>query len=272
MVDADAFGTFEAAGWETRAADYDHYWRHLTSRLSDPLLDAARVGPRTRVLDIACGGGYLAGRSADRGAITTGIDIAMAMVARARHRFPGVGFQQADAQSLPFRDGVFDAVVGSLAMPHLGRPEQAVAECGRVLAPDGRLALTVWDFPQRARLVGVLAEAVREVGATSPEAVPAGPDFFRFADDAEFHRLLADQGFLDVEVKSLMFTHTVQSADELWDGLLRGTVRTAAVIRGQSTDVVRRIRAGFNRRLDAYRTGQTYAVPVSFKLAAGWRS
>jgi hypothetical protein len=44
---------------------------------------------------------------------------------------------------------------------------------------------------------------------------------------------------------------------------------TSAVIHGRPEDVVKRIRAGFDRRLDGYRTDQTYQLPVSSKLAAG---
>ena len=47
MIDADAFNAFEAAGWDTTAVAYDHYWPRLTSRLSDPLLDAV-AEDRTR--------------------------------------------------------------------------------------------------------------------------------------------------------------------------------------------------------------------------------
>jgi SAM-dependent methyltransferase len=156
------------------------------------------------------------------------------------------------------------------AVPHLGRPEQAMAEFRRVLVPDGRLALTAWDLPARARLVGVLLDAVREVGVAPPQSVPAGPDFFRFADDAEFAALL--KAFTDVEVRTVAFLHSSNGADELWDGLLHGTVRTSAVIRGQPDGVVQRIRAGFDRRLQGYWTGETYQLPVSFKLARGRRS
>ena len=271
MIDADAFNAFEAAGWETRAETYSAHWAALTSRLSDPLLDAVGAGPGMRLLDVACGPGHLAARAADRGATSVGVDIAEAMIGLARQRFPQADFRQADAQSLPFPDGSFGAVVGNLAVPHLGRPEQAVAEFRRILVPDGRLALTAWDLPARARLVGVLLEAVREVGVAPPATVPAGPDFFRFADDAGFAALLKDQTFTEVEVRTVAFMHSINSADELWDGLLHGTVRTSAVIRGQADDVTQRIRASFHRRLQSYRTGETYQLPVSFKLAHGRR-
>ena len=271
MVDADAFAAFEAAGWNARAAEYDHYWPALTSRLSDRLLDAVGVGPENRVLDVACGPGHLAGRAAERGATAVGVDVAEPMITIGRQRFPGVEFRQADALALPFADRSFDGVVSNLGLPHFGRPERAVAEFRRVLTTNGRLALTTWNLPARARLIGVLLEAVQEVGVAVPDTVPAGPNFFRFADDIEFESILRDQDLVDVGIQTVEFLHSVDNVNELWDGLLYGTVRTSAVIRGQQDDVVRQIRASFDRRVEAYHIDEKYELPVSFKLATARR-
>jgi SAM-dependent methyltransferase len=266
---ADAFDAFEAAGWEDRAADYDRSWSAFTAGLADPILDAAGVGPGTRVLDVACGPGRLAGRAAARGAEATGVDIAEAMVRRARRHHRGARFRRGDAQALPFPDGAFDAVVSSLGLPHFGRPERAVAEFGRVLVDAGRLALTCWDLPQRTPLVGVLVAAVRAAGATPPPSLPPGPDFFRFGDPGELAALLTGTGFTDVEIRALTLTYRTDSPDELWDALMRGTVRTAAMIRGQPEEVIARVRAAFDRGLDAHRAGGRYQVPASFVLGTG---
>ena len=150
MIDADAFTTFETAGWDATAAQYDHYWPVLTSRLNDPLLDAVGAGPNTRVLDVACGPGYLAARAVERGATAVGIDIAEPMIEIARQRFPRAEFRQGDAQALPFADRCFDTVVGNLALPHFGRPEQAAAEFRRVLTSGGRAGANSLE-PPRAR-------------------------------------------------------------------------------------------------------------------------
>jgi SAM-dependent methyltransferase len=107
---------------------------------------------------------------------------------------------------MPFRDGSMDAVVGNLAILHFGQPERAAAEFARVLAPGGALALSTWDKPERARLVGAMYDAVSEVGATPPPHLPPGPPFFRFADEAEFARLLRDAGLTKVEVTTVEFT------------------------------------------------------------------
>jgi ubiquinone/menaquinone biosynthesis C-methylase UbiE len=48
---------------------------------------------------------------------------------------------QADVHRLPFRDGAFDAVTGSLVFCSVTEPGRALAEVHRVLRPDGRLVL-----------------------------------------------------------------------------------------------------------------------------------
>ena len=270
-VDADAFNAFEAAGWETTAAGYDDFFGQITPRVLEPLLDAAGVGPAVRVLDVATGPGYAAARAAQRGASVVGMDIADAMVSLAHRRHPELEFCRGSAEALPFPDGSFDAVVGNFVMHHLGQPERAASEFARVLAPGGRLALTVWDHPSRARFVGVFLDAVAETGARPPRNLPAGPDFFRFSTTEELVHLLGDHGLDGIEVNSISFTHSVSSPDELWHGLLAGTVRTSAVVRGQPNEVELQIRAAFDRRLAPYRVAARFELPVSVRLASARR-
>lgn len=267
-VDADAFNAFEAAGWEKQVAGYERFFGPITTRLVEPLLDAAQVGPSTRVLDVASGPGYVAASAAERGASVIGIDVADGMIALARRLHPELDFRRGNAEALPFSDGSFDAVVANFVMLHLGRPEQAAAEFARVLSPDGRLALTVWDVPERARFLGVLVDAVAEAGAAPPQDVPAGPPIFRFSDDDEFAALLRAQRLADIHVRTISFSHREPSPEALWSGLLGGTVRTSAVVLGQSSDKQRQIHAAFDRILQQYRVGAGLELPVSVKLAS----
>lgn len=268
-IDPDAFNAFEAGGWEEKAAGYDRFFGRITGQLVGPLLDAASVGPGTRMLDLATGPGYVAARGAERGASVVGVDVAGAMVSLARRLHPGLDFRQADAHELPFDHASFDAVVGNFLILHLGRPEQAMAGFVRVLGPGGRLALTAWDLPGRARFLGVFLDAVAEAGATPPEDLPTGPDFFRFSADEEFDALMREHGLEDRVVSRIAFTHRVATADELWDGLLGGTVRTSALIVRQPEETRRRIRDAFDRLVRRYQRGDVLELPVSVKLAAG---
>ena len=268
-IDLDAFDQFEASAWEERVEGYAGFFGAVTGRLVEPLLDVAGVGPGTRVLDVATGPGYVAAEAARRGATVCGVDVAEAMVARAGAEHPGVEFRRADAQSLPFEEGAFDAVVGNFGLPHFGRPELAVAEGVRVLAPGGRLALTTWDVPAEMRMFGVFLEAVGEADAGPPDGLPPGPDVFRFSDDGEFRRLFEAQALVDVEVRGVAFTHPVRSFEDFWRALQRGTVRMASLVLDQSEETRERIRAALERRLAAYDANGVFDVPVSVKLAAG---
>lgn len=268
-TDPDAFNAFEAGGWEQKAAGYDHFFGRITGQLVDPLLDAASVGAGTRTLDLATGPGYVAARAAERGASVVGVDVAEAMIHLARRLQPQLDFRQADAHELPFEDDSFDAVVANFLLLHLGRPEQAMAGFVRVLSPGGMVALTVWDLPERARFLGVFLDAVAEAGATPPEDLPTGPDFFRFSVDEEFDALMRDHGLEDRVVRRIQFSHRVASADELWDGLLGGTVRTSALIMRQPEETRLRIRDAFDRLVGPYQHGDFLELPVSVKLAAG---
>lgn len=154
-----------------------------------------------------------------RGAEPTGLDVAAEMVAMARRLNPGARFVPADAERVPFANGAFDAATASFAILHVGRPERAAAELARVLRPRGRVALTVWDAPERSRLMGVFVDVVAEAGAAPPGGIPAGPDFFRFADEDEAKRLLAGAGLADPRVETLRFAHRLESSAELWDGM-----------------------------------------------------
>jgi ubiquinone/menaquinone biosynthesis C-methylase UbiE len=267
-VDADAFNAFEAAGWQRQAAGYDEFFGPITTRLVEPLLDAAGVGGGSRVLDLASGPGYVAARAAERGASVVGVDVAEAMISLARRLHPQLEFRPGNAEALPFPDGSFDAVVGNFVMLHLGRPERAAAEFARVLAPGGRVALTVWDLPERARFLGVLVEAVAAAGASPPEDIPVGPPIFRFSDDEEFIRLMQSQHLEDIEVRTIAFTHRESSADSLWRGLLGGTVRVSALILRQPSETQRQIGAAFDRIVKRYEVGARLELPVSVKLAS----
>jgi SAM-dependent methyltransferase len=268
--DVGAFDAFEEAGWGTKeAAGYDALAGRVTSRLADPLLDAVGAGPGKRVLDIATGPGYVAARAAERGADPVGLDLSETMLAYARSRLPNVEFVRGTATELPFPDASFDAAIVAFLLLHVGRPEEVVAEAARVVAPGGRAAFSVWDEPSRGRWLGVVFDAFTAAGAQPPGDVPPGPPIFRFADENEFTRLLTGAGLVDVAVETVEFPLQLASGDQLWTGLVDGTVRVRPMILEQSAEMQRAIRTHFDELLEDYRTEDGFDVPVSVKLASG---
>ena len=109
---------------------------------------------------------------------------------------------------------------------------------------------------------------IAPAGATPSADIPPGPDFFRFSHEEELAGLFRGAGLEDIEEQTVAFIHPVASPDQLWDGLLGGTVRTSGLILRQSRDTRARIRAEFDRLVTRCRTEDSLALPVSVKLAA----
>jgi len=268
--DATAFKQFEAAGWSRQAYSYEQLTGRVTAAAAGALLDAARVGPGLRVLDVACGSGHVAAAAAARGAEPVGIDISRGMLDAARHAHPDLTFVHGDAEALNFADGSFGAVVGGFVLNHVPQPERAASEAFRVLAADGCAAFSVWDRPERARLMGIMSDAIDRAGLDRSVGVPPGPDGFRFADEGAFTSLLEDAGLGQVRIDTFDLSVRVEDGDELWNGLLGGTVRAAAAVLAASEEDRRRVRKAFDELAAGYETeAGGLALPAVVKIGSG---
>jgi SAM-dependent methyltransferase len=258
----------ETAGWSAagRAAAYASVVGRVTARTIEPLLDAARVGSWTSLLDVATGPGHVAAAAAARGAEVVGVDISEEMLARARLLYPRVDFRCADAESLPFADGAFDAAVAAFLLHHVPSPERVVGELARVAR---RVAVAQWDVSSRARLHGLIADAIAATGVEPPEDRPVGPSRERLAADEELRRLLEGAGLLDVELSTVAFEQRLSGTDELWEGILGGSVNTRAIVLAQPLATQARIRTELERLAEPHQRGGGIDVPVSVRIAAG---
>src|SRR4051794_12636273 len=268
----DAFGAFERTGWnEGRAAPYHHAIGELTARSVEALLDAAGVGPRVRVLDVATGPGYAAGRAAARGADAFGVAFSAEMVTLAAELHPGVEFLTGDANALPFADASFDAVVANFLMPHVADLPEVVRELARVVRPGGRVALSTWD-PEPPTYLRAMFEVFAAAGAVPAPELPPGPSFFQYAAADEFRALLAGAGLDQPVVESVPFTHRIDDVDAFIADLIAGTVRMGVLLQAQPADVQARFREGFSERLKGWRGGSGYELPCAIKVGSGRRA
>ncbi|HEY6197150.1 MAG TPA: class I SAM-dependent methyltransferase [Candidatus Binatia bacterium] len=102
---------------------------------------------RHRVLDLACGPGFVALEFAKHVKEVVGVDLTAAMLKQARalarrERIENVTFRRADATRLPFRDAAFDLVVTRASFHHFPEPERVLKEMARVLKPTGRILIS----------------------------------------------------------------------------------------------------------------------------------
>ena len=160
-----AFGEFERRGWNKAADLYHQHFGALTQQSSNALLDAACVQSGSKVLDVATGPGYAAASAHQRGADVIGIDLSQAQVDLARRNYPGIEFQQGNAEHLAFKPAVFDAIVMGLCLLHLPNAEREIAEAFRVLNQaaislrrSGRDLSIIRPFASFCRLSSVTAQ------------------------------------------------------------------------------------------------------------------
>ncbi len=97
-------------------------------------------GARGLVLDIGCGTGRNLPLYAS-GVRVVGIERDRHVLRRARRRAPQVPLVLGRAESLPFRDDVFDTVVSGLVFCSVDEPGQGLTEVRRVLRPEGELRM-----------------------------------------------------------------------------------------------------------------------------------
>src|SRR5438105_9894496 len=174
------YARFQREGWHRVATRYEDAWSGLTRLFIPDLLDAAHITPGQRVLDVACGPGYVAETARERGATPTGIDFSPEMIRLAHERNADIDFRVGDAQALEFDAGQFEALVINFGVMHLSNPADAFAEARRVLRPDGRLAFTVWAGPNVSPGARLMDGAVR-AHADMSVPIPQGPESLALA-------------------------------------------------------------------------------------------
>jgi demethylmenaquinone methyltransferase/2-methoxy-6-polyprenyl-1,4-benzoquinol methylase len=132
------------------SAGLDYAWRR---RLAQRV---ARHAAQT-VLDVACGTGGVMAQLARYCSPTTrlvGVDFTAAMLHVGQQRLATIAPSHrlylcaGDAQYLPYPDMSFDAVTMMFGVRNFDDPAVALAECYRVLRPEGHLCLVEFTWPR----------------------------------------------------------------------------------------------------------------------------
>jgi ubiquinone/menaquinone biosynthesis C-methylase UbiE len=133
--------------WSRRAANFDNRRYDYFRLLQRLLVRETRIKPACTFLDLGCGTGWAVRYAADLLAGNgrfVGIDLSQGMIEKAKSDSTGlinVEFHQANADDLPFDEGIFDTVICSNSFHHYLRPIEALKEVRRVLKPGGKIQI-----------------------------------------------------------------------------------------------------------------------------------
>lgn len=207
-----------APHWERQAGFVDEQLAAAT----DVLLDAASIGVRDDVIEVAAGPGGAALAALDRvgprGSVTVS-DVADGMVDVARRRLgahANVRFVVCDQASLPLGDGSVDAVISRHGLMFADDPVAAVAEAARVLRPHGRFAAMTWGPRVDNPWLGIVLDAVgAQFGMPFPPPGIAGP--FALEAPADLAGVLERGGLRDVAVHAVDTPIPAPSLEAWWE-------------------------------------------------------
>lgn len=156
-----------------------------------------------RVLDVGCGGGYLAEELAKRGFSVTGVDPSQDMINiatqhAAKYQGPlSLEYRCATVDEIPEQ---YDIVVSSEVVEHVPCVETFVAQCAQRVKPGGGIMFTTINRTMKSWLFGILlAEHVAGI-------VPPGThEYSKLVPPPALTGPIADCGFEIVEVTGLSF-------------------------------------------------------------------
>jgi len=128
--------------------DYPAVAHATIPALGARLVEAAGVRAGDRVLDVAAGSGNAAIPAALLGADVVACDLTPELLAAGREAATRVGaevdWREGDAESLPFDDGQFDAVLSCVGVMFAPRHQVSADEMLRVCRPGGTIGLLNW--------------------------------------------------------------------------------------------------------------------------------
>lgn len=200
--------------------------RTMFGPITQALIKDAEIVEGDVVLDVAGGAGEPSLTIAETVSPTGSVictDVTAEMVAAAqseaeRHGVTNIAFRQCPADSLPFENNSFDAVVCRLGVMFFPDPLAGLREMLRITKREGVLSLAVWDKGELNPFSYLITDVLARHFGAATAADPNAPGAFRFAEHGSLARLLAEAGAVDVSERLLKFQIAAPiSLEQFWE-------------------------------------------------------
>jgi SAM-dependent methyltransferase len=195
------------------------------------LATAAHIQTGQRVLDVACGTGVLAREASTHvgpGGTVVGVDRSPGMIAVAKELAPQVEWREGVAESLPFSDQSFDAVVSQFGLMFFNDRQQAIREMFRVLASGRKFAVAVWDSLDSMPAYATVVELLESTAGTPAADALRAP--FVLGDPQQLSALFAQAGVGQAQISTEQGVARFPSIRVFVEADLRGWLPMVGVV------------------------------------------
>ena len=224
IFDAAKYKTTTREQWQTAAKSWNDWGPLLRKWLgpaTDVMLDMARVGPGSRVLDVAAGAGDQTLQVAERIGAQSHVlatDIAPNILAFAAQNARNAGYANVktavmDGENLDVPGETFDAVISRVGLIYLPDQQKALASMKSALKPGGRVAAIVYSTPENNRFFSIPVSIIRRRAALPPPAA-GQPGPFSLGGAGVLEGAFRQAGFRDVQSRLIAAPVKLQSAAE----------------------------------------------------------
>jgi SAM-dependent methyltransferase len=193
--------------------DYPAVATDVIAELGPVLVAASGVRAGDRVLDVAAGSGNAAVPAALAGARVVASDLTPELFAAGREFAAGqgvrVGWEEGDAEALPYADGAFDVVLSCVGVMFAPHHQRAADELVRVCRHGGTIGLLSWT---PAGFIGEMFRTMKPYAPPPPAGVQPPPLW----GDEEYVRSLLGDRVTDVVARRQVLTTDVFPSPEAW--------------------------------------------------------
>lgn len=192
------------AGQVSRSAAeiYDEFFvPALFGEWAPRLCDAAKITPGSAVLDVACGTGATTREAANRvgpNGRVVGLDRNDGMLNVARSHATDIEWVEGLAEELPFETASFDTVLCQFGLMFFDDRSAALREMARVVRPDGRVALSVWDDVANSPGYAQIIDLIEKMFGREPADALRAP--FVLGDRQDLQQVLNEAGLAQAAV------------------------------------------------------------------------
>lgn len=199
--------------WQAAADAWNRWTSTIQAWLrpvTDAMLEMGRIGPGSRVLDVAAGAGdpslEIAARIGPNGMVLA-TDISANILAYAAQQAQQCGLTNyqtrvVDGEQLDVEAGAFDVAMSRVGLIYFPDQQRALTGMRQALAPGGRTVHAVYSTADRNGFFSVPISIIRQ-RAQLPPPLPGQPGAFSLCGEDVLADALVRAGFRDVATRTV---------------------------------------------------------------------